>query len=93
MAKKMSRAGAGLLNEVKRIKAGGKAKVWSAEQLAVLNVRKELGVSQQEFSRLLGVPVGTIRDWEQGRKQPDSAALTLIKVAEKYPEILASLVA
>ena len=27
--------------------------------------------TQMAFSRLLGIPVATIRDWEQGRKQPD----------------------
>jgi putative transcriptional regulator len=37
--------------------------------------------------------VGTIRDWEQGRKQPGSAAITLLKVAEKHPEVLEEIVA
>ncbi len=59
----------------------------------VLIVRKELKMTQQEFSTLLGVPVGTIRDWEQGRKEPDSAANTLVKVARSHPEVLREIAA
>lgn len=88
MTKKLTEAGSTLLEDVKRIRAGAPAKTWSAEQLMVITVRKQLGKSQREFSRLLGVPIGTIRDWEQGRKQPESAAVTLIKVARDHPEVL-----
>ena len=93
MAKKMSTAGQALLDDVLAIKKGAPAKTWTPEQLLVISVRKQLKKSQPAFSKLLGVPVGTIRDWEQGRKQPDSAAITLIKVAEKNPEILEEIAA
>ncbi|MGB2154800.1 MAG: helix-turn-helix domain-containing protein [Porticoccaceae bacterium] len=59
----------------------------------VIAVRKELSKSQPVFAKLLGIPVGTLRDWEQGRKQPDSAEITLIKVAQQHPEVLEGLVA
>ena len=93
MAKTMSKAGQALLDDVLSIKAGAPSKVWTPEQLLVISVRKHLKKSQLSFSKLLGVPVGTIRDWEQGRKQPDSAAITLIKVAQKNPEILEAIAA
>lgn len=93
MAKKMSKAGQALLDDVLAIKAGAAAKAWTPEQLLVISVRKQLKKSQPAFSKLLGVPVGTIRDWEQGRKQPDSAAITLIKVAERNPKILEEIAA
>lgn len=93
MAKKMSTAGQALLNDVLSIKKGAPAKTWTPEQLLVISVRKELKKSQPAFSKLLGVPVGTIRDWEQGRKQPDSAAVTLIKVAQKNPKLLEEIAA
>ncbi len=41
----------------------------------------------------VGIPVATIRDREQGRKQPDSAAVTLLKVAQKHPEVLEDIAA
>jgi putative transcriptional regulator len=41
----------------------------------------------------LGVSVRTLQDWEQGRREPNAAARTLIKVAEKHPKVLRDLVA
>jgi putative transcriptional regulator len=93
MAKKMSKAGQALLDDVLAIKAGATAKTWSPEQLLVIAVRKELQKTQPAFAKLLAIPVGTLRDWEQGRKQPDSAAVTLIKVAQMHPEVLENLAA
>jgi putative transcriptional regulator len=90
---KLSKAGRELLRDVKAIRAGAPTKTWTPEQLLVIAVRRRLKKSQRAFSRLLGVPVGTIRDWEQGRKQPDSAAITLMKVARHHPEILEKLAA
>ena len=88
MAKKMSKAGQVLLDDVLAIKAGAPAKVWTPEKLLLISVRKQLKKSQPYFAKLLGVPVRTIRDWEQGRKQPDSAAVTLVKVAQRNPKVL-----
>jgi len=88
---KMTHAGQALLDDVLAIKAGASAKTWSPEQLLVISVRKELHKSQPAFAKLLGIPVGTLRDWEQGRKQPDSAAVTLIKVAQSHPQVLEEL--
>ena len=93
MTGKMSKAGQALLDDVLAIKAGAPAKIWTPEQLLVISVRKQLKKTQLAFSRLLGIPVATIRDWEQGRKQPDSAAVTLLKVAQKHPEVLEDIAA
>ena len=90
---KMTHTGQALLDDVLAIKAGARAKTWSPEQLLVISVRKELHKSQPAFAKLLGIPVGTLRDWEQGRKQPDSAAVTLIKVAQSHPQVLEELAA
>ena len=49
-------------------------------------VRKRLGLSQSEFARRIDVPVGTIRDWEQGKRLPTGAAKSLLKVLNKAPE-------
>ncbi len=93
MSEKMSPAGQELLDDILAIKAGAPHRRYTPEQLLVLIVRKDLNKSQPEFAKLLGVPVGTIRDWEQGRKQPGSAAITLLKVAEKHPDILEEIAA
>lgn len=41
----------------------------------VKTLRRALGLTQEEFARRYQIPLGTLRDWEQGRTQPDRAAL------------------
>ncbi len=52
-------------------------------------VRKRLGLSQPAFAECYGIPVGTLRDWEQGRKQPDATALTYLRVIARSPDMVA----
>lgn len=52
----------------------------------VATVRKRLGVSQPVFARMFGLAVGTIRDWEQGRSQPDGPARVLLHVIDREPQ-------
>ena len=49
-------------------------------------VRNRLGLTQQEFSRRIDVPLDTIRNWEQGKRCPTGAAKALLKVLDKAPE-------
>ncbi len=51
-------------------------------------VRKQLGLTQTEFSMRINVPVNTIRNWEQGKRRPTGAAQTLLKMLHHAPEIL-----
>jgi putative transcriptional regulator len=52
-------------------------------------VRKRLGISQTEFAARFHVPVGTLRDWEQNRRQPDAPALAYLRVIAREPEMVA----
>lgn len=52
----------------------------------VKSVRKRLGLSQAEFSARFGIPPGTLRDWEQGRRSPEGPARVLLKVIENDPK-------
>ncbi len=52
-------------------------------------VRKRLGLSQAEFAARLHVPVGTLRDWEQNRRQPDAPALAYLRVIAREPDMVA----
>jgi putative transcriptional regulator len=52
-------------------------------------VRKRLGLSQAEFSARFHVPVGTLRDWEQNRRQPDAPALAYLRVIAREPDMVA----
>ncbi|MGQ0672905.1 MAG: helix-turn-helix domain-containing protein [Hyphomicrobium sp.] len=53
------------------------------------HVRFILGLSQDEFSRRFGIPIGTLRDWEQHRTEPDTAALSYLKVIKANPKAVA----
>ena len=48
-------------------------------------IRRALGLSQEEFSTRFHIPVGTLRDWEQGRKEPDAAAHAYLQVIGRNP--------
>jgi putative transcriptional regulator len=48
-------------------------------------VRQALGLSQDDFAEAFGIPVGTLRDWEQGRAEPDQAARSYLKVIARMP--------
>jgi putative transcriptional regulator len=52
-------------------------------------IRRALGLSQEEFSARFHIPVGTLRDWEQGRKEPDAAASAYLKVIGRNPSAVA----
>lgn len=51
--------------------------------------RHRLGISQAEFAARYHVPIGTLRDWEQGRKRPDAPALAYLRVIAREPETVA----
>jgi putative transcriptional regulator len=48
-------------------------------------IRRALGLSQEEFATRFQIPLGTLRDWEQGRKDPDAAARAYLIVIGRNP--------
>jgi putative transcriptional regulator len=48
-------------------------------------IRRALGLSQEEFAARFHIPLGTLRDWEQGRKDPDTAARAYLRVIGHNP--------
>ena len=49
-------------------------------------VRRALGLTQEEFSARFRIPLGTLRDWEQGAAEPDSCARAYLTVIAREPE-------
>ena len=49
-------------------------------------VRKKLGMTQAQFAKALRIPKSTLRNWEQGRVQPDPAARSLLTIVAKNPK-------
>lgn len=51
-------------------------------------IRKKYGLSQQQFATLLGISISTLRNWEQGRRNPEGPARVLLRVAATHPEAI-----
>jgi len=52
------------------------------------SIRRALGLSQEEFAARYHIPIGTLRDWEQGRFEPDAAARAYLTVIARAPDIV-----
>jgi putative transcriptional regulator len=65
-------------DELRRAKRGPQVKT----------LRRALGLTQEEFAVRYHIPVGTLRDWEQGRVEPDQPARAYLKVIATDPECI-----
>ncbi len=54
----------------------------------VIAVRAQLRVSQAAFARILNVSPRTVQAWETSARKPSDAALKLLSVAKKHPDVL-----
>ena len=54
--------------------------------LDIKEIRQTFEKSQREFAYMIGVSVGTLQNWEQGRRKPDGPAQALLQVAAKNPQ-------
>lgn len=61
--------------------------------LTTVNVkalRERLGLTQNQFSGMIGVSIKTLQNWEQGRREPEGPAKVLLRVVEKEPQAVLS---
>jgi putative transcriptional regulator len=49
-------------------------------------IRRALHLTQEEFAQRFRIPLGTLRDWEQGKTEPDQAARAYLRVIARNPE-------
>jgi putative transcriptional regulator len=56
---------------------------------SVRALREKLSLTQEEFAARFHLPLGTVRDWEQGAHRPDKAAQVLLTVIAKDPDAVA----
>ena len=86
MAKAKRNVGMEILEGLHQLKRGEVGRVINVPPVA--SIRERTGLSQAKFASLLGVPVRTLQEWEQGRRAPSGAARTLLMVAAKNPRAL-----
>lgn len=89
----MSRAGERLIRAAKEARsiARGEADpdtftVHVPAEVDVKKIRACRGLTQMEFASRYGLNIGRLRDWEQKRSKPDSAARAYLMVIERDPE-------
>jgi putative transcriptional regulator len=68
------------------MEAGSEAVAGVPAQPAVRDLRRRAQLTQTEFAARLGVPVETIRNWEQGKRAPRGPARALLAVIAHSPE-------
>jgi len=52
----------------------------------VKELRERIGLTQNEFSGMIGVSIKTLQNWEQGRREPEGPAKALLRVVEREPQ-------
>ena len=72
--------------KVTRIQAPRPPKAMSPREIA--RIRQRLNCSQAVFAMMLNISPKTIQAWEQGSREPGDAALKLLTIAKRHPEIL-----
>ena len=54
----------------------------------IIRIRLKLNCSQTVFAMMLNISPRTVQAWEQGARTPSDAALKLLSIAKKHPEVL-----
>ena len=53
-------------------------------------LRERPGLTQSDFSQMIGVSIRTLQNWEQGRREPEGPAKALLRVVERNPQAVLS---
>jgi len=54
----------------------------------VAALRRFVGLTQARFAKAMGISVHTLRNWAQGRRQPEGPAIALLRIAARHPRII-----
>ena len=80
-----------LIQAAREMKANRRARVTQVNDVII--TRQKLGLSQAAFARMLGISPRTIQEWEQGRRNPQGAAQSLLRIAQAKPDIVREVLA
>lgn len=64
------------------------SRVFRYDPIDIRALRESVHASQSEFAHMIGVSVGTLRNWEQGRRTPTGPAMALLRAFSKAPKTL-----
>ena len=95
----MSRAGSSILQGAREARAFAEGRategfiVHVPKTVDVKDIRQKTGLSQDAFARKFGFTAAAVRDWEQGRRQPEQAARVLLRVIAHNPDAVTAALA
>jgi putative transcriptional regulator len=79
------------LEEIKHSLESGeelqRTKTFSRRVVDISALRKRYGMTQQQFAEAFRISLGTLRNWEQGRRAPDGPAQRLLEIIEDRPDV------
>jgi putative transcriptional regulator len=95
MNDKHTSLGKELLEAMKEVKLHAKGNVHLPSRIVdishevdVKNIRTKFGFSQREFAEYFGFSLSSVKDWEQGRRNPERAARILLTIIDKEPQVI-----
>jgi putative transcriptional regulator len=65
----------------------GNGRTTGADSIYARGVRARTRLTQAEFAKRIGVPIETVRNWEQGKRSPRGPARALLKVIDSAPDV------
>ena len=68
------------------------SRTFHLDQLDIRHIRNGYNLTQEQFAAMLGISVRTLRNWEQGRREPEGPAMVLLRVAAMHPEAVLDVV-
>ena len=83
------------MHQMNEIVAGERSpsREFVVDALHIKEIRKKTGLTQTKFCHLIDVNLGTLRNWEQGRREPTGPARALLKAIAHDPEHVLSALA
>ena len=88
----MSRFGKELIESLKQAAEHAKGnkvrgmRVTKVELPDVKAIRRSLRMSQDQFAAVYRIPLATVKNWEQGRRQPDAPAAAYLRAIQRRPK-------
>ena len=80
------------LNDAIAFAEGDEQRARVARPVDVQAIRQATKMTQGEFAEAFRLPIGTLRDWEQHRREPDTTAKVYLSIIEKNPSVVRKLV-
>ena len=80
-----------LLESIQALKKGEGRKYHVDLPSNIASIRQDLHLSQSAFASLMGISRRTLEDWEQGRRHPSGPACSLLRIAQKHPDVFKEL--